>query len=337
MPKAAEKLAKFDNELLYSTRNRKGKFLQRLILDISRVLVQGLSGSVHDTHASICVRYSNTTCSVILSTTNGIAASCALSTALKRDMTMLCDALLRQIFRLTGAEGFELATWDNRVLTQPAELSLLSPGGLQARLFNPTVSANRTYHGIIKLSDDMDVALGCAHRTTKDLDAFFARFRSQGWSTMPHTPQASRFGTPNNPATGASYQKLASGGASADAIRASSTKADTPCVLHLIDAYEASLVRATTHRTSVWGQDDSLAVERTEKRAAKLNDDLTSDLKPLSRSLKTTSVEELIALANNRPLTHLGIEFGVSDKAIAKRLAKAGWVSPRGWRTRKSG
>jgi Zn-dependent peptidase ImmA (M78 family) len=50
---------------------------------------------------------------------------------------------------------------------------------------------------------------------------------------------------------------------------------------------------------------------------------------PLSRSLKEISIEELKSLADERPLSHLAIEFGVSDKALSKRLQKAGWISPR--------
>jgi hypothetical protein len=325
-----------DDDMLFSTRNRKGKYLQGLILDLARRIAQGCEETPSDPHASICLRYTDRHCEIISFIDTTSSSVDGLAEPELNVISLLCDALQRQLFRLTGSTGFEMVTWTSNLLTQPVELSLLSRDGLNVRLFNPTATANRNLNALVELSDEMDAVFTAVCRKDSDLDAFFEANHSRAWSGIRYKPEDSRFGSVDHPAPNTAHTRTAAGKEYTAALRFFMTDSEIPTILQRIEAYEACLVRGTVRQASRWGQDDALAVELTQKRAAELNQDLTSDLVPLSRSLKETTPDSLMALATKCPLTHLAIEFGVSEAALRKRLKKSGWVSPRGWKKRNN-
>lgn len=321
-----------DSDLLFSRRNRKGKYVQRLVLDIAHAIMPALSDA--DTFGNIRLRYTTESCEVISSASAKAPDLLDITPAQTAVIALLSDTMSRQIFRMTGATGFELITWSNSLPTQPVVFSLLSQDGRQTRIFNPKSSANRVFNGLVDLSDEMDAFYSSPHRKACDLDTFLDQEGSQTWISDHATQDMSGPKKLTLPKPQINRASIPAGPAIIAGLRALISTSALPEVIRLIETYEASLVRATTHRTSRWGQDDHLAIKRTARRAANLNESLTTGIKPLSRSMRDTMADQLKGLADARPLTHLAVEFGISEAAIRKRLDKLGWESPRRWKIR---
>lgn len=317
----------------YSRRLPKAKYLQRLLLDTARALMPVLhrSGENQDDAVSLDV-----TPAAVTVVHHGLwePGTPVLRGQDGDRLVVLADALSRQMARLTGCGSFELRTWVTSVPTQPVQMRLRTEAGGALEIFNPRATANRYFHGLKALSEMLAEKFGNVARAPGDLDRLVASGEIPGWQafsaeairdyhkTFPHLAKKSAAHTIDLFPTAVAQSRARLGAA-------------TPAVIAELEAYEVELERSIVHRFSRWGQDEHKAPERTAKRQKKLNPQLTGDLVPLSRSLKETSPEELMQLANDRPLTHLAIEFGVSEPALRKRLDKLGWISPRGWAKRR--
>lgn len=303
----------------YSTRNTRGRYLQRLLLDTARCLAPTLTGSWREFERAT-LHVAGDAARLELKDKQALQADPSLTATQIDILNVMGAALTRQINRLTGATAFELATWHNTLLTQPVEICLITAAGRRLRLFNPSFSANRYFHAIVALSEALEAHYGLQARQPQDLDALIDAGHLEGWIVDPVADAEI--------ATEALVLDWSP--TSLARARAEFGASDLPESLVLIEEYEAALATGTVRHTSQWGQEgEGAATRRTKKRRERLNPRLTADLVPLSRSLKEISIEELKSLADERPLSHLAIEFGVSDKALSKRLQKAGWISPR--------
>lgn len=309
------------SDAAFSRRNWRGKYVQRLILDTAHALMGVLHVEGQTSNSPIGIIRSSTSCALAFNPKDAQAPGAHVSIGVLTSLALLTDALARQIYRLTGCSSFTLSTWDNYLLTQPVSLVLFAADGQELQYFNPTFSANTYFHGLIDLFDDLEAKHGGGIRTPDDLTGLAAGTRISDWTAGPGPRQTSLLN-----ATGSIKLPMDKGLAS---LRQSLSDTAVPKSVQALETYEASMGRGIVRRTARFGQDDALATGRTERRFEALNPNLSADLKPLSRSLKDTNPDELIGLANDRPLTHLAIEFGVSDVAIKKRLKKLGWVSPR--------
>lgn len=319
----------------YSRRLTKAKYLQQLLLDTARMLMPVLYASDEPDLESVSLNVAPNAAQILHQGGTGSAATLKLTWQDRDRLALLGDALARQIFRLTGCTAFELRTWHSSLPTQPIQLRLYTETAGALEIFNPRATANRYFHGLRELSESLARSFGDVARGAGDLDRLIAQGEIAGWQAISAAAIRDYHATFSQ--TAPQSERAPLGMTPTDLSDARTRLGDKlPAVILRLEAHEADLERSIIHRFSRWGQDEHKAPARTEKRRQSLNPALTADLAPLSRSLKTTTPEELMALAAERPLTHLAIEFGVSETALRKRLVKAGWVSPRGWKSRST-
>lgn len=307
-------------EVRYSTRNTRGRHFQRLLLDTARCLMPLLPTPRQAREwTSLFVEADRARLSVSDKIDGPVAVT--LIPAQIRMLSLMGSTLARQIKRLTGAISFEVSTWHNTLPSQPVELCLITISGQRLRLHNPSWCAHRYFQAIVALSQSLEMHFGTEARHPQDLDNLIQAGLVGEWIVEYAPPRDIRPGDLHLNWAPSLMARIRASAATATML---------PESLIQVEEYEAALAAGTIRQASRWGQEGAeIAAERTKMRQARLNPTLTADLVPLSRSLKETSIEELKTLADSRPLSHLAVEFGVSDKALAKRLTKAGWVSPR--------
>jgi len=318
----------------YSTRLPKAKYLQRLLLETARALAPALQSSDDQAEAAASIEIGGEAAIIALHGPAVRDIRTALGKAGCARLALLSSTLSRQLVRLTGCGDFELKTWSHSQLTQPVQLRLRTEAGGFLEIFNPRATANRHFHGLRELSQCLAEAFGPVERSAGDLDRLVASGSIPGWHAIPAGSISEYHGAyaPHTPVSTPHPLSL-----TMSSLRAARAQlgASIPKVIIDVEDFEVDLERSIVHRYSRWGQDEHMAPERTKRRQQALGSAATADLIPLSRSLKQTAPDELVSLANDQPLTHLAIEFGVSEAALRKRLKKAGWVSPRGWKKRR--
>jgi hypothetical protein len=168
----------------YSTRNTRGRYLQRLLLDTARCLAPTLAGSWREFERAT-LHVAGDAARLELEDKQALQADPSLTATQIDILNVMGAALARQITRLTGVTAFELATWHNTLLTQPVEICFITAAGRRLRLFNPSFSANRYFHAIVALSEALEAHYGLQARQPQDLDALIDAGHLEGWIVDP--------------------------------------------------------------------------------------------------------------------------------------------------------